>query len=81
MVLDLWRSWVTSRADDLMQKLAANLEDQEKFAQLSRQLIGALESELGDSSSDQDDVTDSDDDQDGNRKAKAIRTENWKPTV
>ena len=48
MVLDLWRPWVTSRAGDLMQKLAANLEDQEKFAQLSRQLIGALESDLGD---------------------------------
>ncbi|MGB2123814.1 MAG: cobaltochelatase CobT-related protein, partial [Candidatus Puniceispirillaceae bacterium] len=64
MVLDLWRPWVKSRAGDLMQELAANLEDQEKFAQLSRQLIGALESDLGDTSSDQDDDSDSDDDQD-----------------
>ena len=66
MVLDLWRPWVKSRAGDLMQELAKNLEDQEKFAQLSRQLIGALESDLGDSSSDQDDQSDSDDDQDDN---------------
>ncbi len=64
MVLDLWRPWVTSRAGGLMQKLAANLEDQKKFAKLSRQLIGALESDLGDSNSDQDDVSDNDDDED-----------------
>ncbi len=64
MVLDLWRPWVKSRAGDIMQELAANLEDQEKFAQLSRRLIGALESDLGDNSSDQDDQSDSDDEQD-----------------
>ena len=64
MVLDLWRPWVKSRAGNLMQALTANLEDQEKFGQLSRQLIGALESDLGESSSDQDDVSDDDDDQD-----------------
>ena len=64
MVLDLWRPWVKSRAGNLMQALTANLEDQEKFGQLSRQLIGALESDLGESSSDQDDQSDDDDDQD-----------------
>jgi len=64
MVLDLWRPWVKSRAGDLMQELTANLEDQEKFGQLSRQLIGALESDLGESSSDHDDRSDDDDDQD-----------------
>ena len=64
MVLDLWRPWVKSRAGNLMQALTANLEDQEKFGQLSRQLIGALESDLGESSSDQDDRSDDDDDQD-----------------
>ena len=69
MVLDLWRPWVKSRAGDLMRELTANLEDQEKFAQLARQLIGALESDLGDSSSNNDDQSDSDSDQDrGNDK-------------
>ncbi len=66
MVLDLWRPWVKSRAGDLMQELAANLKDQEKFAQLSRQLIGALESDLGDSGADPNDQSESDEDEGDN---------------
>ncbi len=42
MVMDLWRPWVQSRAGDLLDALAENLDDQTKFAELSRKLIGAL---------------------------------------
>ncbi|MDB2324195.1 cobaltochelatase subunit CobT [Alphaproteobacteria bacterium] len=64
MVLDLWRPWVESRASELMQELAENLNDQTKFAELSRKLIGALETDLGDSSADQDDQSDNSEDED-----------------
>lgn len=64
MVMDLWRPWVQSRAGDLFQKLQRSLEDQEQFAELSRRLIGALETELGESASEQDDNSNNDDGQD-----------------
>ena len=64
MVMDLWRPWVQSRAGDLLDALAENLDDQTKFAELSRKLIGALETELGDSTADQDDDSQDSDDQD-----------------
>ena len=64
MVMDLWRPWVQSRASDLMQELAQNLDDQSRFAEISRKLIGALETELGDSAADQDDSSEESDDQD-----------------
>lgn len=66
MAVDLWRPWVESRAGALMQKLRDNINDQSAYAELTRQLIGALETDLGDSaSSDQDDNT-SDDEADNN---------------
>ena len=64
MVMDLWRPWIQSRAGDLLQQLQGSLDDQAQFAELSRRLIGALETDLGDSASDQDDNSDNDDDQD-----------------
>ncbi|MGB2310571.1 MAG: cobaltochelatase subunit CobT, partial [Candidatus Puniceispirillaceae bacterium] len=64
MVMDLWRPWVQSRAGDLLQELQGSLDDQPQFAALSRRLIGALETDLGDSASDQDENSDNDDDQD-----------------
>tara|TARA_B100000989_G_C19523322_1_gene465432 strand:+ start:234 stop:2084 length:1851 start_codon:yes stop_codon:yes gene_type:complete len=64
MVMDLWRPWIQSRAGDLLQELQGSLDDQAQFAKLSRRLIGALETDLGGSASDQDDNSDSDDDQD-----------------
>jgi cobaltochelatase CobT len=64
MVMDLWRPWVQSRAGDLLQELQGSLDDQAQFAALSRRLIGALETDLGDSASDQDENSDNNDDQD-----------------
>ena len=61
MAVDLWRPWVESRAGTLMQKLRDNIQDQNAYAELTRQLIGALETDLGDTaSSDQDDDTSDD---------------------
>ena len=64
MVMDLWRPWVQSRAGDLLQELQGSLDDQAEFAELSRRLIGALETDLGDSTSNEDDNSDNDSDQD-----------------
>ena len=54
MVMDLWRPWVKSRAGELISELGDQLDNQSAFAELSRRLIGALESDLGDSASDED---------------------------
>ena len=64
MVMDLWRPWVHNRAGDLLQQLQDTLDDQAQFAKLSRHLIGALETDLGDTASNQDDKSENDDDQD-----------------
>ena len=48
MVMDLWRPWVKSRAGELICELGDQLDNQSAFAELSRRLIGALESDLGD---------------------------------
>ena len=64
MVMDLWRPWVKSRAGDLINELGESLDDQPAFAELSRRLIGALESDLGEASSDEDQDSDNEDDQD-----------------
>ena len=58
MVMDLWRPWVESRAGELFRELGDSLEDQATFAEISRRLIGALETDLGDASNDQDDSED-----------------------
>ncbi len=66
MVMDLWRPWVKNRAGKLIRELGDQLDDQSAFAELSRRLIGALESDLGDSSSDDDQESDNENDQDEN---------------
>ncbi len=66
MVMDLWRPWVRHRASDVIDQLGDSLDDQSAFAELSRRLIGALESDLGDAALDQDNDSDNDDDQDDN---------------
>lgn len=79
MVMDLWRPWVKSRAGDLLDQLEASIDDQSQFAEVSRRLIGALETDLGDASSnpnddaddgsDEDDSGDSQSDQSGEQSA------------
>ena len=64
MVMDLWRPWINSRAGDLLPQLQDSIDDQAQFAKLSRHLIGALETDLGDPASNQDDKSENDDDQD-----------------
>ena len=66
MVMDLWRPWIKSRAGELLDELGETLDDQTKFAEISRRLIGALETDLGDASSDQDDSADDSQDEDDN---------------
>ena len=48
MSVDLWRPWIENRAGDLINQLGQNVDDQASYAELSRQLIGALETDLGD---------------------------------
>ena len=60
MVMDLWRPWVESRAGELFRERRP-LEDQATFVEISRRLIGALETDLGDASNDQDDSKDDSD--------------------
>ena len=63
LVMDLWRPWVKSRAGELIGELGNQLDDQSAFAELSRRLIGALESDLGDAASDEDQDSDNENDQ------------------
>ena len=61
--MDLWRPWVKSRAGELIGELGNQLDNQSAFAELSRRLIGALESDLGDAASDEDQDSDNENDQ------------------
>ena len=64
MVMDLWRPWIRIRTGDLINELGESLDDQSVFAKLSRRLIGALESDLGDTTSDEDQDSDNENDHD-----------------
>ncbi|WP_339853466.1 cobaltochelatase subunit CobT [uncultured Nisaea sp.] len=46
--VDLWRPWVNSKIGDTLSELSSHLEDQEAYAELSRQLISDLDLEVGD---------------------------------
>ena len=48
MSVDLWRPWIENRAGDLIDQLGYSVDDQASYAELSRKLIGALETDLGD---------------------------------
>ena len=46
--VDLWRPWVNAKIGDTLSELSRHLEDQEAYAELSRQLISELDLEIGD---------------------------------
>ena len=62
MVMDLWRPWINARAGDLLQEMRSCEENQSDFAELSRRLIGALQSDLGDAADQNEDGSDAEDD-------------------
>jgi cobaltochelatase CobT len=49
MTVDLWRPWVEQRAGNLINTLKLNADHQETYAEIARALIGALETDLGES--------------------------------
>ena len=61
MVMDLWRPWINARAGDLLQEMRSCEENQSDFAELSRRLIGALQSDLGDAADQNEDGSDAED--------------------
>ena len=58
MAMELWRPWITARAGDLLEQIKGSETDQAAYAKLARQLIGALETDLGDASDSDGDETD-----------------------
>ena len=64
MVMDLWRPWINARASDLLQEMRSCEESQSDFAELSRRLIGALQSDLGDATDQNKEGSDAEDDAD-----------------
>ena len=48
--VDVWRDWIEEKASDQLDALSDNLQDQNKFARLTRNMIAALDmaDELGD---------------------------------
>ena len=62
MVMDLWRPWINARAGDLLEEMRSCEENQSDFAELSRRLIGALQSDLGDAADQNEDSSDAEDD-------------------
>ena len=68
-IVDAWRGWIDERAASLIDRLGENVEDQEAFGKLMREVLTALElaEELAQGSDD----TASSDDQDGNQEAEA----------
>ena len=73
MTMELWRPWIQSRAGALLEKMQGTETDQMAFAKLAKELIGALETDMGDASDSDGDDTENeeegddnpDDDQDG----------------
>ncbi|MGB1036231.1 MAG: cobaltochelatase subunit CobT, partial [Candidatus Puniceispirillales bacterium] len=67
MSVDLWRPWIENRAGDLIDQLGHNIDDQASYAELSRKLIGALETDLGDPIDPDDDNNDDDSEAEGDQ--------------
>ena len=63
MTMELWRPWIQSRAGALLEKMQGTEADQTAFAKLARELIGALETDMGDASDS--DGEDADNDEEG----------------
>jgi cobaltochelatase CobT len=68
-IVDAWRSWVDERAGNLIDRLSDNIEDQEAFGKLLREVLTALDlaEEMGQSSEE----SSSSEEQDGNRPNEA----------
>ncbi|HVY04053.1 MAG TPA: cobaltochelatase subunit CobT [Caulobacterales bacterium] len=62
-VVNIWRAEIEAKAGPVLNKLAAARDDQKQFAQLSKQLIRALDmgDELGEQDAEEDDSQESDD--------------------
>jgi len=65
-LVDLWRPWIEDKAADKLDHLRDALDDQVRFARLSRDLIAALDmaDELGDDPDESEDQSDDDEDSD-----------------
>ena len=66
MTMELWRPWIQSRAGALLEKMQGTEGDQANFAKMARELIGALETDMGESSDSDNDDSDNEDDGDSN---------------
>ena len=66
MTMELWRPWIQSRAGALLEKMQGAEGDQASFAKMARELIGALETDMGESSDSDNDDSDNEDDGDSN---------------
>ncbi len=66
MAMDLWRPFIESRAGDLLEEMKTATQNQAVFADFAKQLIGALQNDLGESSEGGDDG-EGDDDSTGNQ--------------
>lgn len=66
MAMDLWRPFIESRAGDLLEEMKSATQNQAVFADFAKQLIGALQSDLGENSDGGDDG-EGDDDGTGNQ--------------
>ena len=65
-LVDLWRPWIEDKAADKLDHLRDALDDQVRFARLSRDLIAALDmaDELGEDPDESEDQSDEDEDSD-----------------
>ena len=66
MTMELWRPWIQSRAGALLEKMQGTEGDQASFAKMARELIGALETDVGESSDSDNDDSDNEDDGESN---------------
>ncbi len=83
IAMDLWRPFIESRAGDLLEEMKSATQNQAVFADFAKQLIGALQSNLGENSEDGDDGEGDDDstgkqtedDQEGEQQAQSATGE------
>ena len=83
MAMDLWRPFIEVRAGNLLDEMKTATQDQAVFAKFAKQLIGALQNELGENSeSDEDGEGDNDtsnnqneDEQEGEQQPQSASSE------
>ena len=83
IAMDLWRPFIESRAGDLLEEMKSATQNQAVFANFAKQLIGALQSNLGENSEDGDDGEgdedstgkQTEDDQEGEQQAQSATGE------